>query len=255
MRLPTYSSIRTLIARIGSRMMDATVCRLYRIVGRWYLTPILLYDWKCSRYDHINERVIEFEFVLKWLSRICPRDVLDVGPGSSSWPHIMANCGFKVTAIDRISGYSRRVFFNRHYYVVKDDITKPRITEQFDVITCISVLEHIPDHKRAIDGMFKLLRSGGYLVLTFPYNEERYVENVYHLPEAGYGKSGRYACQVFSRRQLDDWLTENPGTVIEQKYYEVFTGDLWTFGKRIYPPREVEKEEKCHLTCLVIQKT
>jgi len=46
-------------------MMDATVCRLYRVVGRWYLTPILLYDWKCSRYDHINERVIEFEFALK----------------------------------------------------------------------------------------------------------------------------------------------------------------------------------------------
>jgi len=166
----------------------------------------------------------------------------------------MANCGFKVTAIDKISGYSRRVFSNRHYYVVKDDITKPRIAEQFDLITCISVLEHIPDHRRAIDGMFKLLKPAGYLVLTFPYNEERCVENVYDLPEAGYGKSGRYVCQVFSRKEIDTWLNQTHGTVVEQEYYKIFTGALWTFGKRTYPPSKVANGQNCDLTCLILQK-
>jgi 2-polyprenyl-3-methyl-5-hydroxy-6-metoxy-1,4-benzoquinol methylase len=254
MRTPTYSTVIEHVARIGSRIADATVCRLYRIVGRWYLTPMLLYDWKYSRYDHINERVIEFEFALRWLSKICPFNVLDIGPGSSSWPHIMSNCGFRVTAIDKISGYSRRLYFNRHYYIVKDDITQPKITGPFDLVTCISVLEHIPDHKKAIEGMFKLIKPGGYIILTFPYNEKRYVENAYALPEAGYGKIARYVCQVFSRKEIDAWLDSTGGTLVDQEYYKIFTGALWTFGKRIYPPSKVANGQNSDLTCLILQR-
>jgi SAM-dependent methyltransferase len=38
----------------------------------------------------------------------------------------------------------------------------------FDLITCISVLEHIPQDKAAIETMWSLLRPGGKLILTFP---------------------------------------------------------------------------------------
>ncbi len=38
----------------------------------------------------------------------------------------------------------------------------------FDLITCISVLEHIPDDRAVIETMWSLLRPGGRLVLTFP---------------------------------------------------------------------------------------
>lgn len=38
----------------------------------------------------------------------------------------------------------------------------------FDIITCISVLEHIPDDKEALGKMWSLLRSGGRLMLTVP---------------------------------------------------------------------------------------
>jgi SAM-dependent methyltransferase len=40
--------------------------------------------------------------------------------------------------------------------------------ETFDLITCISVLEHIPSDREAIDKMWSLLRPGGRLVLTLP---------------------------------------------------------------------------------------
>ena len=215
---------------------------------------MLLLEWKKPTYDHINERPIEYGFALKWLTRICPFEVLDVGPGKSAWPHIMANCGFRVTAVDQIKGYWKGSFFNRHYYIVNEDITKPKIEKQFNLITCISVLEHIPDHKAAIKGMLKLLKPQGYLVLTFPYNEEQYIDNVYKLEGAGYGQDAPYVCQVFSRKEIDRWLKENPLKIIEQEYHEVFSGALWTFGERIYPPRRKEKGEKCHLTCLIIQK-
>lgn len=38
----------------------------------------------------------------------------------------------------------------------------------FDLITCISVLEHIPSDKEAVDRMWSLLRPGGRLILTLP---------------------------------------------------------------------------------------
>jgi SAM-dependent methyltransferase len=40
--------------------------------------------------------------------------------------------------------------------------------ETFDLITCISVLEHIRQDRRAIERMWYLLRHGGRLVLTLP---------------------------------------------------------------------------------------
>jgi SAM-dependent methyltransferase len=38
----------------------------------------------------------------------------------------------------------------------------------FDLITCISVLEHIPHDKTAIETMWSLLKPGGKLILTLP---------------------------------------------------------------------------------------
>ncbi|MCL0030157.1 class I SAM-dependent methyltransferase [Thermodesulfovibrionales bacterium] len=40
--------------------------------------------------------------------------------------------------------------------------------ETFDLITCISVLEHIPVDRKAIEMMWSLLRPGGRLILTLP---------------------------------------------------------------------------------------
>jgi 2-polyprenyl-3-methyl-5-hydroxy-6-metoxy-1,4-benzoquinol methylase len=241
--------------RFAIRVIKATIFRLYNILGRLYLAPMLFLEWKRPDYNRISERSIEYGFALRQLSKICPKEVLDIGPGKSAWPHLMANCGFLVTAIDQIKGYWKGSFFNRHYYIINDDIVNPKIKKQFDFITCISVLEHIPDHKAAIKGMVSLLKPGGHIVLTIPYKEDRYVDNVYKLEGAGYGQNAPYICQVFSGREIGEWFNENPIKIIEQEYYEVFSGDLWTFGERIYPSRKVEKGEKCHLICLVIQKT
>jgi predicted SAM-dependent methyltransferase len=50
--------------------------------------------------------------------------------------------------------------------------------ETFDLITCISVLEHIPTDKEAVASMWSLLRPGGRLILTVPcmaYPLEQYI--------------------------------------------------------------------------------
>lgn len=236
------------------RLIENTVLRVYSLLGRCILWPQLLYEWQKSQRREPNERSLEYAFALRWLSQVYPRDVLDVGSGASSWPHILANCYFRVTAIDKIRGYWSGAYFNRHYRVINDDITRPKLEGEFDVITCLSVLEHISQHEAAVKSMFGLLNTGGHLILSFPYNETRYVDNVYMLPEAGYGADRSYICQVFSRNEINIWLDMNSARIVDQEYYEIFSGDLWAFGERIRPPRKVDRSGRCHLTCLVMQK-
>lgn len=202
----------------------------------------------------INERPIEYAFTLKQIFQIWLKKILDVGTGQFSLPHLITNCGFRVTAIDEMESYWRKKGINRHYQVIPDDITNPKISEAFDLITCISVLEHIPDHNAAIKGMFRLLRPNGYLILTFPYNEKKFVENVYNLPDVGYKQDASHICYIFSRNEIENWLDENHGNIIEQEFYEIFTGGLWAHGDRLNPPRKVKKEENHHLTCILFQK-
>lgn len=92
-------------------------------------------------------------------------------------------------------------------------------------------------------------------MLTFPYNENRYVENVYKLPEAGYGQKFSYPCQVYSRAELNRWLRDGRARIVEQEYWQFFSGELWTFGEPLRPPRQVGPTELHQLTCLLIQKS
>jgi len=196
----------------------------------------------------------EYAFVLKHISKIYPKKVLDVGSGRSSLPHLLYNCGFNVTAIDEKESYWKGDLGNRHFWIIKDSITNSKIKERFDLVTCISTLEHVAEHKKAIKNMFSLLKKNGYLILTFPYNEEKYIDNVYDLPKAGYGKLNPYICQVFSRNEIESWLDENNGIITDQEYYRVFTGKYWTYGKRLNIPQKVSKKENHHLTTLIVKK-
>jgi SAM-dependent methyltransferase len=57
---------------------------------------------------------------------------------------------------------------NRCNFVNSTIATTVYPAETFDLITCISVLEHIPSDKEAVEKMWSLLRPGGRLVITLP---------------------------------------------------------------------------------------
>ena len=196
---------------------------------------------------------MEFAFVFNNLARFYPKTILDVGTGISPLPRMMSDGGPHVTAIDNIRDYWSSGFFNPHYYIVDDDITNTRIADTFDFITCISVLEHIEENEKAVANMFKLLKPGGHLILTFPFTEKKYIENVYKLPGSKYGQDFQFICQSFSRVELDGWIREK-GKIIEQEYWQFWTGDSWTVGEQIIPPVNVGIEGNHQISCVLIEK-
>jgi len=223
--------------------------------GLAYVSFLNRREFETQSYSGINERPLEFRFVFEQLARTWPKKVLDVGTGTTALPHLMRNCGFLVTAVDNIRDYWTSSMINRHYHVINDDITRTRLTKTFDFITCVSVLEHIKDHKAAVRSMFKLLNPGGHLVLTFPYNESRYVGNVYALPESTVKEKLPFVAQAFSRNEINEWMSANNGEIIEQEFWQFFTGEFWTCGERVQPPLQVSKNEKHQISCLLIRKS
>jgi SAM-dependent methyltransferase len=222
--------------------------------GKWYTEKLCRTEYEHQEFLRRNERPIEFRFVFDQLARVCPTSVLDVGTGDTSLPHLIRTCGFVVTASDNVKDYWPEGMFNRHFHVKNDDITQTRLTEKFDFITCISVLEHIKDHSSAVGSMLSLLNPGGHLAITAPYNENKYLEDVYRLPGAGYGQDNPYVCQVYSRKEVDSWLAASGCQIAAQEYWQFFSGEFWTFGEQLCPPLQVDKTEKHQLTCLLIEK-
>ena len=67
--------------------------------------------------------------------------------------------------------------------------------------------------------------SGGHRILTFPYCEQSYAENVYKLPGSGVKEEYPFVTQAFSRNEVDAWLHDNGGELVEQEYWKFFTGE------------------------------
>lgn len=231
-------------------LLKRTIRTILNIYPRW----ICRREYESQVFNRFNERPIEYGFVFRKLGEIYPLKILDVGTGTTALPHLMRNCGSLVTAIDNIRDYWPVGITNRHFHVIDDDITKTQIESTFDLITCISVLEHIQNPDQAIEKIFSLMKPGGYLVLTFPYNENAYTRNVYELPGSSYGQRAPYVTQEYSRREIDRWLENTNAKIVEQEYWEFWEGDHWTVGKQLIPPRSVSVDDKHQLTCLLLQK-
>ena len=223
-------------------------------LGGYYCKELCRREFVAQQYVGINERPVEYRFVFENLSQTYPKSVLDVGTGRTALPQMMRTCGFLVTAIDNVRDYWPSGMINRHYHVLDDDILDPRINGPFDFITCISTLEHIREHDRAVKMMFSLLRPGGRLVLTFPYNEKAYVENVYALPGSIGADKYSFITQAFSRREIDRWANDNRATVFSQEYWRLFDGPYWTIGERVSPPLRVDSDELHQISCIAFIK-
>jgi len=223
-------------------------------LGRQYINKINEDEASSQVFRRHNERPIEFRFVFDCLTYLRPVTVLDVGTGTTALPSLIANCGCVVTAIDNIRDYWPDGMVNRHWRVLDDDIRNPKTGTNFDLITCISVIEHIEDHARAFQSMIGLLKPEGHLVVTMPYNERHAVPNVYDLPDAAYDAGNPYICRSTSRKELDRWLETTGAEIVRQEFWEFWSGDVWTQGTALPVPRQVGAADPYQLTCLLIRK-
>ncbi len=228
-------------------------------LGEQYIRRILRSSAEAQHARPINERPVELRFLLKCVHDLRPASVLDVGPGESPLPAVLRNCGCHVTAVDNLSDYwgrGSRSLVNRHWHVVNDDIRRPAtLRPGFDLISCISVIEHIDDATAAFRSMIDLLAPGGHLVLTCPYNERRYVEDVYQLPGGDLGQPQHYRCASYNRATVDQWMASAPAArIVAQEYWRFWAGEVWCQSDRLAQPQMTSAAEPHQLTCMLIRR-
>jgi SAM-dependent methyltransferase len=201
-----------------------------------------------------NERATEYAFAFAEIARTAPESVLDVGPGTSSFPDLLATCLLRVKAIDYVTGYWTSGLFNPHWKVTRGDITDPPDNlKGFDAVTCISTLEHIRDHKAAVAGMLRTLKTGGRIIITTPFTASRGHPNVYDHPDSGYGRGTPYICRVSSQAELDEWCALGAEVEVAE-LYQAFTGPLWSIGQRVVPLQRADWSGTHQLGCFVLRK-
>jgi SAM-dependent methyltransferase len=224
-------------------------------LGRAYQEVTLRSIAETQSFRKHNERPQEFAFVFRAIGKLAPRSILDVGTGTTALPAMMASCGAVVTAIDNVTDYWPAGMVNRHWHVIDDDIQRTKLSKVFDMVTCISTLEHIKDYNAAVHNVMRLLRPGGCFVLTCPYTDREFVEDAYRAAGADPEMARLpYICRSYSRAQLDEWL-RGGAELVEAEYWRGWTGRHWATGSRIAPPEPSSREGDHNHACFLIRRT
>jgi 2-polyprenyl-6-hydroxyphenyl methylase/3-demethylubiquinone-9 3-methyltransferase len=123
---------------------------------------------------------------LAWIegkARLAGKRVLDVGCGGGILAEAMARAGARVKGIDlaekplavaRLHGLESRIPVD--YEAVSAEDLAAREPAAYDVVTCLEVLEHVPDPSRTVAACATLVRPGGHLFFaTINRNPKSYL--------------------------------------------------------------------------------
>lgn len=70
------------------------------------------------------------------------------------------------------------------------DVMEMKYKEQFDIVLCINILEHVVDYQKAIDNCYKAVKKGGIVIfftpVCYPLHQEptdywRFTEHAYRI--------------------------------------------------------------------------
>lgn len=115
-----------------------------------------LHDLNPARVSYVVER-----------SGVAGKDVLDVGCGGGILAESLAAAGARVSGIDiaeKTLQVARLHLHERDLAVRYEAITveeKAQDGETFDLVTCMEMLEHVPDPRSVVSAIASLLRPGG----------------------------------------------------------------------------------------------
>lgn len=135
-------------------------------------------DWwntegQCAPLHHINP--LRLDFILQHAGDLKDKKILDVGCGGGILSETLAKAGAQVTGIDLSESaieiaekhqINSNQNLNINYILSSVEDFADKYPESFDVITCMEMLEHVPDPASCIQACSQLIKPNGKLFFS-----------------------------------------------------------------------------------------
>lgn len=144
----------------------AEIAKFEALASRWWDPQ--------SEFKPLHEiNPLRLEFINQRVGGLAGKTVLDVGCGGGILSESMARLGARVTGIDmgdaplavaklHLKESGVRVDYRR---ISAEDMADEQ-PGAFDVVTCLEMLEHVPDPASVVNSLAKLVRPGGQVFVS-----------------------------------------------------------------------------------------
>jgi 2-polyprenyl-6-hydroxyphenyl methylase/3-demethylubiquinone-9 3-methyltransferase len=146
----------------GKNLDPAEIAKFDKLAHKWWDSK-----GELAALHHINPTRLAY---IKNRAGLKGKIVLDVGCGGGLLAEAMARAKGHVTAIDTsmkalvvARSHLSISRLNVNYHLTTAEEFAEVATEQFDVVTCMELIEHVPDPASLVTACSRLVRPGGHL--------------------------------------------------------------------------------------------
>ena len=111
-----------------------------------------------------------FRIALEFLSLIRARKVLDCPAGEGPFSRMLLEHGFEVTSCDIYPEQFKLTEISCDFADLNDRL--PYESNKFDAVVCLNGLQRMWARGRAVRELARVVRPGGYLIVSFPNNSD-----------------------------------------------------------------------------------
>jgi len=149
-----------------SNVDPAEIDKFQAIASRWWDRE--------SEFRPLHEiNPLRVDYIERHAGGLAGKCIVDIGCGGGILAEALAHKGAEVTGIDLAELSLKVARLHLHeseleidYQLISAEAFAEQNAAQFDVVTCLEMLEHVPDPGAIIDAAARLLKPGGRLFLS-----------------------------------------------------------------------------------------
>ncbi|MDX2423239.1 MAG: bifunctional 2-polyprenyl-6-hydroxyphenol methylase/3-demethylubiquinol 3-O-methyltransferase UbiG [Amphritea sp.] len=149
----------------GANIDPQEIAKFEELASRWWDR-----DSEFKPLHDINPLRVDF---IDRIASLSGKKVLDVGCGGGILSEAMAHRGAEVTGIDmgeaplkvaKLHGLESGVSVTYRQVTVEELATEQ--PESYDIVTCMEMMEHVPDPSSIVDACSRLVKPGGHVIFS-----------------------------------------------------------------------------------------